>query len=205
MFNIDQICENLIRLDMGDVYEEGHKQSDVTYILCNVDNKSMRDAYRRGTRCVQFDLEDHYKYRGNKTLPLDEFEKFKELGFEVLPQFIEENEDHIILNNQAYILLWLFIARKGYEKLYFRFLQYHEEINIGGYSVYDAETESESEADSDDAEELRQLELDTRKKREMLAKEEEKKKYENKSKSKSKSKNKKKNSDSDDDEVINVI
>ena len=190
---------------MGDVYEEGHKQSDVTYILCNVDNKSMRDAYRRGTRCVQFDLEDHYKYRGNKTLPLDEFEKFKELGFEVLPQFIEENEDHIILNNQAYILLWLFIARKGYEKLYFRFLQYHEEINIGGYSVYDAETESESEADSDDAEELRQLELDTRKKREMLAKEEEKKKYENKSKSKSKSKNKKKNSDSDDDEVTNVI
>ena len=54
--SIDEICENLIRLDMGDIYEDGHQQSDVTYILCNVDNKTIREAYKKGTKCVQFDF-----------------------------------------------------------------------------------------------------------------------------------------------------
>ena len=40
-------------------------------------------------------VEGMNKYKGNKTLPLDEFEKFKELGFEVLPQFIDEKDEDL--------------------------------------------------------------------------------------------------------------
>jgi len=134
--------EHFITLTLGDWSHDGHSQTDVITVRCNVDKKDLEKAYKKGTKKLGFDLtEDVCADYEDMSASADVIEKLKTAG--IKPEDFIENEDEddegwsFAYNVEAFASLWLRIAQLGDPDLKYELVETNpNNINIGGYGLF---------------------------------------------------------------------
>ncbi len=134
--------EHSITLTLGDWSHDGHSQTEVITVKCNVDKKDLEKAYKKGTKKVGFDLtEDVCADYEDGSVSDEVIEKLRDAG--IKPEDFAEKGDaddegwSLAYDYEAFAGLWMRIAQLGDPDLKYEVAPTNpNNINIGGYGLF---------------------------------------------------------------------
>lgn len=135
--------DKLTNLIVGDWSRDGHERSDTYLISSNLDGPGIKEAFKKGSKIVGFNLTDDVAadYR-SVSLPTELCEKLWDNGHrfglqdgEILADSLDENG--LYLWPEAFVEVYLFIVKLGDPSFEHEFVRGSHTINVGGYGLYD--------------------------------------------------------------------
>lgn len=122
-------AKHLIRLEVGDYWEDGHGKSESIIIECNISRRYLEEAYKKGSELTGISLDKECSDYELNELSLETRSLLEVAGID-----IDIDEDGII-NSQTYSYIYMSIAKAGNPNLEYRFVEM-DRIPIGGYGLF---------------------------------------------------------------------
>lgn len=120
---------NLFELVVGDGSGDGNGQTNSYFLKINKSSSELWEAYAKGVRIVEVDLENEvneYQQRELTSVFVEAISKYVDLK-----EIVDEYEGKWSLDTGSYVSLWLLIAKLGNPSLKYQFLNPHS-MNVGG-------------------------------------------------------------------------
>lgn len=124
-----------IKLVVGDWSKDGHEKSEDIYIESNLSIKDLTKAYKKGVSIVGLDVQSEVaaNYQDSNISKKD-LDKLINAGLEIE---LDEDGDEFYLDENSYSEIWLFVAKLGNPAFEYSFLEAEEQLNIGGYGLFE--------------------------------------------------------------------
>lgn len=122
-------------LVVGDHSCDGHEQTEIFKISCNLNHVELLKAYTAGVKVAGFSIEKLCQPAKENTIKAGLLQRLIELG---LTEWVagEDMEDEIEIYPENYAELWLFTAKLGNPALQYELAPREFRLPIGGYGVF---------------------------------------------------------------------
>lgn len=129
----------IINLVVGDWSGDGHEKREIFTIRCNIDSKSLKEAYFLGTQIIGFDLSKEVAWDYQDSI-------ISKKHLEILQRhgqnwdwdsLKDPDDDEIEIVCDDYVDIWMFIASLGNPHICYEVVPSTENsIYIGGYGLF---------------------------------------------------------------------
>ena len=124
----------VVRLIVGDYDGEGHERTTGRTYEVNCTVKQLERAYKKGAKLINYDFELKVANEaGKEKLPKKVLTTLVEHGWMPSADLAKTRE----LDVDAYVDIWLFLAKLGNPKLEIKDSSVPAELPIGGYGLYE--------------------------------------------------------------------
>lgn len=123
-------------LVVGDDSDDGHGQTEIFKIFCNLSYVELWKAYKEGTKIVGFAIDKFFKSAESNTIKVKHLQRLIELGLTEWDVGEEDGEADIEIYPENYAELWLFTAMLGNPVLQFEHGPRALRLPIGGYGLF---------------------------------------------------------------------
>lgn len=129
---------HIVQIEIGDSSGDGHDKRELFTFSCTHSAFDVREAFRRGSEIVGFNLTEYCEAYEDNSVPQEVFEKLKEHGAisSWLANDIEEyNNGEPYLDQETYVKSYMIIAQKGLPELRYS-MRRSPAIKAGGYGLF---------------------------------------------------------------------